>query len=75
MIYTDYFAGVGDQWGGICLARGPIRSVSTINAALGMLGITAAPGLDEFDTVELGRHRSTPEYLERYIDLCDELDV
>ncbi|MFI1235857.1 hypothetical protein [Nocardia salmonicida] len=75
VVYTDYSAGAGGQWGGACLAGGAIRSVSTINAALRMLGITTAPGSDEFDTIGLGHHRSTPEYLERYIDLCDELNV
>ncbi|WP_410875711.1 hypothetical protein [Nocardia sp. A7] len=75
VICTDYFAGVGDQWGAACLAGGAIRSVSSINAALRILGITAAPGLDEFDTIGLAHHRSTPEYLDRYSDLCDELGV
>lgn len=31
-----------------------------IDAALRHLGVVAAPGLDEFDTVGLGRHRSFP---------------
>ncbi|MFE1592053.1 hypothetical protein [Nocardia sp. NPDC058705] len=75
LVYTDYFAGVGDQWAATCVAGGAIRSVSTINAALRMIGVTATAGLDEFDTIGLGRHRSTPEYLDRYIDLCDELGV
>ncbi|MEV6063835.1 hypothetical protein [Nocardia asteroides] len=75
VVYTDYHAGVGDQWAATCIAGGTIRSASNINAALRMLGITAAPGLDEFDTVGLATHRSTPEYLDRYIDLCDGLGV
>lgn len=75
VVHTDYSAGVGGQWGAVCLAGAAIRSVSTVNAALRMLGIVAVAGSDEFDTVGLGRHRSTPEYLERYIDLCDELGV
>ena len=75
LVYTDYFAGVGDQWAAVCVAGGEIRSVSTINAALRILGVTATAGSDEFDTIELGRHRSTPEYLDRYGDLCDELGV
>ena len=32
-------------------------------------------GEDEFATVGLGRHRRSPEYLDRYVDLCDELGV
>ncbi|WP_019929704.1 hypothetical protein [Nocardia sp. BMG111209] len=75
VVYTDYHAGVGDQWAATCTAGGTIRSASDINAALRMLGITGAPGLDEFDTVGLGAHRSTPEYLDRYIGLCDEMGL
>ena len=28
---------------------------------------------DEFDTVGLGAHRTQPDYLGRYVDLCDQL--
>jgi len=49
------------------------RDVRDINAALRVLGVVAADGLDEFDTVGLAEHRSTPEALDRYEDLCDEL--
>jgi hypothetical protein len=36
---------------------------------------TRERGLDAFDTVGLGDHRSPPEHLERYRELCDELGV
>ncbi|MBF6137321.1 hypothetical protein IU501_30560 [Nocardia otitidiscaviarum] len=52
-----------------------LHSVSTINAALRAFGVTAAPGSDEFDTVGLADHRSSPDYLDRYIDLCDDMGV
>jgi hypothetical protein len=37
---------------------GDARVLRGINAALRHLGVVAAPGLDEFDTVGLGNHRS-----------------
>ncbi|MBF6167805.1 hypothetical protein IU486_24035 [Streptomyces gardneri] len=75
VVFTDYFAGAGEQWATVSVAGGPLLSVSTINAALRTLGVTAAAGLDEFDTVGLSAHRSSPDYLHRYLDLCDELGV
>jgi hypothetical protein len=35
-----------------------------INTVLKRLGVICAPGLDEFDTVGLGRYRSTKQWLE-----------
>jgi len=75
VLFTDYFAGNGSQWAVVSVDGGPVRSVRTVNEALRALGVLAEPGSDEFDTVGLAAHRSTPEYLERYIDLCDELGV
>lgn len=75
VVLTDYFGGVGDQWAAVSVGGGPVRSVNTINTALRALGISATAGSDEFDTVGLAAHRSTPDYLDRYVDLCDELGV
>ncbi|NKX89212.1 hypothetical protein [Nocardia coubleae] len=75
LVATEYFAGVGDQAAAVCEHGGSIRQVATINDALRVLGVVAAAGLDEFDTVGLAAHRSTPDYLDRYEDLCDELGV
>ncbi|WP_174186138.1 hypothetical protein [Nocardia barduliensis] len=75
VVFTEYFAGIGEQWATVSVAGGPLHSVSTINAALRSLGVTASAGMDEFDTVGLSTHRSTPDYLERYADLCDDLGV
>lgn len=76
IIYTDYFGGVGEQWAqvyqGTQLADPHIYS---INDALKFMGIVAASGRDEFDTVGLQRIRENPEYLEKYIDLAEELGV
>jgi hypothetical protein len=76
LIQTEYFGGVGDQWA--CVFTGERRESganATINDALRTLGVTRRGGLDEFDTIGLGEHRSAPEYLERYVGLCDELGV
>ena len=61
-VETDYFGGVGVQ-GAAAWANGEMRfppttgEHSVINAALRMIGLTAAKGLDEFDTLGLGRTR------------------
>jgi hypothetical protein len=39
------------------------------------LGIARRSDLDEFDTVGLSRHRSSPRHLDRYVALCDDFDV
>ncbi len=76
VIKTDYFGGIGEQWAlvyrGSCLAS---DSITQINPALEFLGVNHLDGIDEFDTVNLGNYRSMPEYLEKYIDLADELGV
>lgn len=66
----DYFGGVGSQaavvwdtgepvWGPRILeAKQPVPQEGTpVSCALKRLGVVAAQGLDEFDTVGLGRHR------------------
>ena len=76
IIFSDYFGGIGKQWAhvyeGSQLAD---RYFPTINAALQVLGVTANEGMDEFDTVNLGKYRSQPDYLDKYVDLADELGV
>jgi hypothetical protein len=68
-VETDYFGGTGSQaaavfhQGKVALklalpdSRELARREDPINAALRMLGVEAAEGLDEFDTVGLGRFR------------------
>ncbi|MFD7843460.1 hypothetical protein ACFV4K_11070 [Nocardia sp. NPDC059764] len=75
VVLTDYFGGAGDQWAVVSVDGGPMQSVNTINKALRALGISAVAGSDEFDTVGLAAHRSTPDYLDQYVDLCDKLGV
>lgn len=73
VLMTDYFGGVGSQYA--CLFVGDrcegFAGPCPINQLLRALGVIARAGLDEFDTVGLGRHRTNPTYLERYAELCD----
>jgi hypothetical protein len=75
VVLTDYFGGVGDQWACAFVAGRRVEAVRDINAALRVMGVQAAAGLDEFDTAGLARHRRTPDHLARYEDLCDELGL
>ena len=50
-------------------------SVKTINGALAFLGVVNAPGQDEFETVGLLDHRSTPDYIEKYFDMIEKLGL
>lgn len=75
LVVTDYAGGAGGQGAVVAVDGGPIRPAADINDALRTLGVAAAQGLDEFDTVGLGDQRSMPGYLGRYESLCDELGV
>jgi hypothetical protein len=76
IIQTDYFGGAGDQWAALYVRTHRTNADAiSINAVLRMLGVIAAPGLDEFDTVGLADHRRGPDELERYVELCAELGV
>lgn len=75
VIMTDYFGGVGEQWGIAFEGERALTSVGTVNAALRELGVARAGGLDEWDTIGLGSYRSQPDHLDVFSDLCDELGV
>lgn len=76
IIATDYFAGMGDQWAQVYRGEEAADpSITAISPALRWLGVAADPGRDEFDTVGLTDIRHTPESLDRYVDLCEELGV
>lgn len=75
-IHTDYFGGFGYQFAQLFEGYNNISDgVSTINQALKYLGVKADKTTDEFDSVNLGNIRNTPEYLEKYVDLCDSLGI
>lgn len=64
-IEADYFGGTGTQtaavWqnGRVIMEPEHADGIGPINRALSALGVTAAPGRDEFDCIKLGRHRRT----------------
>lgn len=73
---TEYFGGVGSQcahvYNGLQLIG---ESTSDINAALKKLGVIAHQGMDEFDTIALGKYRYQPDYLDKYVDWAEDLGV
>lgn len=65
-VEAEYFGGVGEQHA--VLWRGGEATdldgdPEPVNAALRALGVHRAGGDDEFDTVGLGRHRATADWL------------
>jgi hypothetical protein len=75
LIMTDYFGGIGDQWACAYVDGQRLGDVRRINDALRVLGVRAPGGTDEFDAVGLGQHRTPPDALDRYQQLCDDLGV
>lgn len=68
-IEAEYFGGQGGQTA-ILWQKGERYKLydfgrGVINLILKHLGVSAEIGLDEFDTINLGRHRNTEEWLER----------
>ncbi|MEZ4379939.1 MAG: hypothetical protein R3A79_01230 [Nannocystaceae bacterium] len=65
VIATDYFGGVGTQAAAVYRGREVVMppTVGGINLALRRLGVARTRGVDEFESVELDRHRG-----------CDALD-
>ncbi len=73
IIETDYVGGVGTQaaavYHGERVVMRPESAVSgPINTALRHLGVVAGSGVDEFDTVGLGRFRDFDDLFEGYVD-------
>ena len=67
-IVAEYFGGGGSQfgvaWSDGDVVLGPLRQDDAINQVLRFLGVTPGAGQDEFDSVGLGRHRHTHEWVE-----------
>jgi hypothetical protein len=68
-VETAYFEGAGLQ-GAVMFRDGAVAfgpqsaDIGPINGALAAMGVAVAPGAqDEYDTVGLGRHRSTEAWL------------
>lgn len=66
-VFAEFFGGVGNQQAELYadgqLLREFPAGYSAINLALRELGIVAEPPHDEFDTLGLGRHRHTGQWL------------
>jgi len=66
MLEARFYAGVGTQasvgWCDGALRHGPVVAPDAINRALRFLGVQPQDGKDEFDTVGLGRRRSTDDW-------------
>lgn len=66
-VEADYAGGKGEQsavvWKDGAILEGPLHSRDAINRSLRLLGLSADPGLDEFDTVRLGRHRTMEDWI------------
>ncbi|XZF14486.1 hypothetical protein ACTHGU_22105 [Chitinophagaceae bacterium MMS25-I14] len=76
VILTDYFGGAGYQCANVFKAhRNADKNANTINKVLRYLGVEAAKGMDEFDTVGLYAIRHSPDFLEKYTDLANEYGV
>lgn len=61
-VEAEYFGGVGEQ-SAVLWRDGVREELGSINEALRALGVRGIAGRDEFDTVDLGRHRSTQDWL------------
>ncbi len=65
-IEAELFGGDGAQasaiWDGGELIFGPIIANDAINQALHLLGVVRAGPSDEFDELDLGRHRNTDDW-------------
>ena len=66
-VEAEFFGGVGDQsavaWSVGSRVLGPIHAGDAINQALRFLGVRPDGARDEFDAVNLGRYRTTNEWL------------
>ena len=67
-VEADYFGGQGEQvgilWKGNQRHKVFNKTQSAINCILRHFGVISAIGKDEFDTINLGRHRETNDWLE-----------
>lgn len=60
-ITTDYFGGFGEQTAKLFINNKRVfnkSNESAINDVLKMMGVVSKNGLDEFDTIGLGKYRS-----------------
>ena len=67
-VEADYFGGNGFQssiaWKDGQISFNPVHDINAINQLLKHMGVQAGPSMDEFETVRLGRHRHTEEWID-----------
>ncbi len=68
-VETEYFGGFGEQsaafyYNGEKVFKGKSSTGNPIDQALKYLGVVCKEGMDEFDTVGLGNHRSNERWAE-----------
>jgi hypothetical protein len=61
-VEAEYFGGVGEQRATLW-RDGVAEDLPALNEALRALGVRRTGGRDEFDTIGLGRHRTTQDWL------------
>lgn len=69
-VETDYFGGAGNQSAKVFINGKKVLdqsdefdwSLKPINSALKMLGVVKKDGLDEFDTIGLGKRRTNDDF-------------
>lgn len=68
-VEAELFGGNGMQaaivWKGGIRTHGPVCGSSAINDALKLLGVSKGADIDEFEALELGRHRDTEEWIKQ----------
>jgi hypothetical protein len=68
-VEAEFFGGLGGQsavvWQGGERVLGPLHATDAINQALRVLGVSPDGAHDEFDAVELGRHRKTADWVRK----------
>jgi hypothetical protein len=68
-VEAEFFGGLGGQsavvWQGGERILGPLHAADAINQALRVLGVSPAGAHDEFDAVDLGRHRKTAAWFRK----------
>lgn len=68
LVETEYFGAIGEQFATIYKDGNRVSAVENdgINNALRKIGVVVSTGLDEFDTIGLGKYRDFSQFFEKY---------
>ena len=84
LVGTDYHAGIGNQAAKVYKQSIQIKTEGTpqdngfglqgidINSALHAIGVVKQKRLDEFDTLNLSKHRDFESHFEQYEKYCED---